>query len=89
MLYIRKRLEGHFKNVIRLSGLEGKGYALYSLRSTHITFQLLNGISVEDVARNLGTSYQMINLHYDGVANVLKSDELLKLNRHYFQDSNY
>ena len=85
----QETFRGHFKNVIRLAGLEGKGYTLYSLRSTHITFQLLNGISVEDVARNLGTSYQMINLHYDGVANVLKSDELLKLNRHYFQDSNY
>ena len=47
------------------------------------------GFSVEDVARNLGTSYVMISRHYDGVANVLKSDELLKLNKHYFQDSNY
>ena len=85
----QETFRGHFKNVIRLAGLEGKGYTLYSLRATHVTFQLLNGISVEDVARNLGTSYQMISRHYDGVANVLKSDELLKLNRHYFQDSNY
>ena len=83
----QETFRGHWKKVIKLAGLEGKGYTLYSLRSTHITFQLLNGVSVEDVARNLGTSSEMISKHYDGVSNILKSDELLKLNRHYFNDT--
>ena len=29
----------------------------------------------------------MIRRHYDGVANILKSDELLKLNKHYYKDN--
>ena len=49
---------------------------------------LLRGTSVDDVARNLGTSADMIRRHYDGVQNIMKSDELLKLNKHYYQDKN-
>ena len=75
------------KNVIKAAGLQGKGYTLYSLRSTHITNQLLNKVYIEDIARNLGTSAEMIRRHYDGVANILKSDELLKLNKHYYKDN--
>ena len=78
----------HFKNVLRHAGLEDKGYTPYSLRSTHITMMLLRGTSVDDVARNLGTSADMIRRHYDGVQNIMKSDELLKLNKHYYQDKN-
>ena len=40
-----------------------------------------------DLSRNLGTSYGMINRHYDGVQNIIKSDQLLKLNKHYYDDS--
>ena len=83
----QETFRGHWKNVLKYAGLEGKGYTLYSLRSTHITFQLLNGVSVDDVSRNLGTSSEMIRRHYDGVSNILKSDKLLKLNRHYFKDT--
>lgn len=81
-------LRQHYKKVLEYAGLNNKGYTLYSLRSTHITYQLLNGVTVDDVARNLGTSGEMVRKHYDGVANILKSDELLKLNKHYYQDSN-
>ena len=84
----QETFRGHWKKVIKYAGLENKGYTLYSLRSTHITFQLLNNVSTDDVARNLGTSPEMIRKHYDGVSNILKSDELLKLNRHYFSDTN-
>ena len=77
----------HFKNVLRLCKLDAKGYTPYSLRSTHITQQLINGVNVMDLSRNLGTSYGMINRHYDGVQNIIKSDQLLKLNKHYYDDS--
>jgi|TARA_R100000030_G_C3253144_1_gene123544 site-specific recombinase XerD len=76
----------HYKKCLEFSGLVDKGYTLYSLRSTHITKLLLEGSSVEDISRNLGNSPEVIRRHYDGVENILKSDELLKLNRHYFQD---
>ena len=81
-------LRHHFRNVLRLSGLEGKGYTPYSLRSTYITNMLLRGTSIEDIARNCGNSPEMIRRHYDGVENILKSDELLKLNKHYYSDDN-
>ncbi len=46
---------------------------------------LLNGTAVEDVARNVGNSPETIYKHYDNVQNILKSDELLKLNK-WFRD---
>ena len=76
----------HFRKCLEFSGLVDKGYTLYSLRSTHITKLLLEGSSVEDISRNLGNSPEVVRRHYDGVENILKSNELLKLNRHYFQD---
>ena len=76
----------HWKKVISLSGLQGKGYTPYSLRSTHITLQLLNNVGIEDISRNLRTSSDMIRRHYDGVQNIMKSDDLLQLNRHYYTD---
>ena len=76
----------HFNKCLEFSGLKSKGYTPYSLRSTHITKLLLEGTSVEDISRNLGNSPDVIRRHYDGVENILKSNELLKLNRHYFED---
>ena len=76
----------HFSKCLEYSGLKSKGYTLYSLRSTHITKLLLEGTSIEDISRNVGNSPEVIRRHYDGVENILKSNELLKLNRHYFED---
>ena len=75
----------HWKECLRLCGLDSYGYTLYSLRSTYITQMLLNGTAVEDVARNVGNSPETIYKHYDNVQNILKSDELLKLNK-WFKD---
>ena len=82
----QESMRRHFQQCIKFSGLEGKGYTLYSLRSTHITMMLLNGTSVDDISRNMNTSPEMIRRHYDGVENILKSNELLRLNRQYFED---
>ena len=76
----------HYQKVLSFAGLDGRGYTPYSLRSTHITRQLLNRVSVDDIARNLGTSSEMIRKHYDGVQNILKSDDLLQLNKHYYSE---
>ena len=76
----------HFQSCLKYSGLDDKGYTPYSLRSTHITKLLLEGTSVDDISRNLGNSPEVVRRHYDGVENILKSDELLKLNRQYFED---
>ena len=51
-------------------------YTLYSLRSTHISYQLLQGISVNKVAKNVGTSMQMIQMTYDRLSSRYSMDEL-------------
>ena len=51
-------------------------YTLYSLRSTHISYQLLQGISVNKVAKNVGTSMQMIQMTYDRLSSRYSIDEL-------------
>ena len=57
-------------------------YTLYSLRSTHISYQLLQGISVNKVAKNVGTSMQMIQMTYDRLSSRYSIDEL-----GFFKDS--
>ena len=42
-------------------------YTIYSLRSTHISYQLLKGVQVNLVAKNVGTSMEMIQQTYDGL----------------------
>ena len=51
-------------------------YTLYSLRSTHISNQLLLGISVNKVAKNVGTSMAMIQATYDRLSSRYSIDEL-------------
>ena len=51
-------------------------YTLFSLRSTHISYQLLQGISVNKVAKNVGTSMQMIQMTYDRLSSRYSMDEL-------------
>ena len=53
-----------------------KRYTLYSLRSTHISFQLLKGISVNKISKNVGTSMAMVQLTYDGLSSRYSMDEL-------------
>ena len=51
-------------------------YTQYSLRSTHISNQLLQGVSVNKVAKNVGTSMEMIQKTYDGLSARYSIDEL-------------
>ena len=51
-------------------------YTLYSLRSTHISNRLLQGIPVNKVAKNVGTSMEMIQKTYDGLSARYSIDEL-------------
>ena len=58
-------------------------YTIYSLRSTHISNQLLQGVSVNKVAKNVGTSMAMIQATYDGLSARYSMDEL-----GFFKDTN-
>ena len=57
-------------------------YTLYSLRSTHISFALLQGQRVNLVAKNCGTSLAMIQKTYDGLSSRFHIDSL-----GFFQES--
>lgn len=57
-------------------------YTLYSLRSTHISFALLQGQRVNLVAKNCGTSLAMIQKTYDGLSSRFHIDSL-----GFFKDS--
>ena len=57
-----------FKAALRRAGIEKNGfdekYSLYSLRHFYAVMALRNGIGVFEVARNMGTSVQMIQQYY-------------------------
>tara|TARA_B100000886_G_scaffold199259_1_gene137360 strand:+ start:183 stop:1532 length:1350 start_codon:yes stop_codon:yes gene_type:complete len=57
-------------------------YTIYSLRATHISYQLLKGIQVNLVAKNVGTSMEMIQQTYDGLSSRYSMDKL-----GFFQDT--
>ena len=57
-----------FDKIVRMAGIErnsaGDKYSLYSLRHFYAVMGLRRGIGVFDVARNMGTSIQMIQQYY-------------------------
>jgi len=57
-----------FDKIIRMAGIErnsaGDKYSLYSLRHFYAVMGLRSGIGVFDIARNMGTSIQMIQQYY-------------------------
>jgi integrase len=57
-----------FNKALKHAGIErngfGEKYTLYSLRHFYAVMALRNGIGVFEVARNMGTSVQMIQLYY-------------------------
>jgi len=64
-----------YKEVLSDSGLD-EPYTLYSLRSTHITHALLNGMNIKQVAENCGTSQFEIESTYQRLNNLLNIDKL-------------
>lgn len=61
-------LMDQFNLALKQAGIErngfGEKYSLYSLRHFYAVMALRNGIGVFEVARNMGTSVQMIQLYY-------------------------
>jgi len=57
-----------FNAVLEQAGVErngfGEKYSLYSLRHFYAVMALRNGIGVFEIARNMGTSVQMIQEYY-------------------------
>ena len=53
-----------------------KSFTIYSLRSTHITHSLLNGVRIRVIADNCGTSESEIESTYYRLNNLLNIEEL-------------
>ena len=51
------------REAVKVAKLE-KETSIYSLRHTHISLALINGVNIQVVAENCGTSVRMIELHY-------------------------
>ncbi|WCE30067.1 site-specific integrase [Vibrio sp. SCSIO 43137] len=52
-------------------------YTLYSCRHTYITRKLREGVNIHLLARNCGTSVEMIQKYYDDMETIDRSDELI------------
>ena len=74
-IYHSEHIRDWYKEIQTVCKFDRK-YTIYSLRSTHISNQLLNGIPVNKVAKNVGTSMEMIQKTYDGLSARYSIDEL-------------
>ena len=74
-MYHSEHTRKWWKYVLDQSGLE-KNYTMYSLRSTHITHALLQGLSTRQIADNCGTSQEQIEKTYFRLNNLLNIDQL-------------
>lgn len=79
---VSKNLDQTFKRFLDESGLlvcpvTQKNRTLYSLRHTYATFALINdGMDIHVLAKNMGTSISMIELHYNHLQPRMKKEML-------------
>ena len=70
-------INGTFEILLKDSGLlkdrHGDVRTLYSLRHTYATFQVLNGIDLHVLARQMGTSIGMLEKHYSHLIPTMKA----------------
>ncbi|MCF8721614.1 tyrosine-type recombinase/integrase [Nitrospina gracilis] len=75
-----KCLDGTFNILMKESGLmfdrHGNRRTLYSLRHTYATFQILKGIDLHRLARNMGTSIGMLEAHYSHLTPTMAAKDL-------------
>ncbi len=74
------QLGRNFSMLLKELGLEngpGGKRTLYSLRHTHITLRLLDGVAPALVAKQCGTSPEMIQRHYDHLTPLMHVKELV------------
>ena len=74
-VYHMEHIRQWFNRVLEKCDFERR-YTLYSLRSTYISFALLDGQRVNLVAKNCGTSLAMIQKTYDGLSSRFHVDSL-------------
>jgi len=78
-----KSFDNGFMNMLNDAGIlldpkSGDRRVIYSLRHTYATVRLLNGVSVYTIAKNMGTSVQMIEKHYGHTSGPEEQAQLIK-----------
>ena len=71
-----------FQTLLEKCGVQkdsfGRSRTIYSLRHTYATFRLHEGVNHFALARNMGTSVQMLEEYYGHTSNITMSQELTK-----------
>ena len=71
-----------FGQLIKSAGVEfdshGNRRSIYSLRHTYATFRIQEGVNHYILAKNMGTSVEMLEKHYGHTTNVTSAAELTK-----------
>ncbi len=62
---------------LKMENGPGGKRTLYSLRHTYITLKLLEGLKPDVIARQCGTSPEMIHLHYSHLTSLMHTKELI------------
>jgi integrase len=78
--------EGMFRTLVTGADMllcaDGSKKVIYSMRHSYCTWRLLDGdVEMDKLARNTGTSKEMIQQHYGHVTNISFADELTKTNK--------
>ena len=63
-----------------LNDADGKRRSLYSLRHVYATLRLAQGVSIYDLADNMGTQVKQIEIHYSHLTTRDKREDITKVN---------
>lgn len=73
-----KTLKDLLKKAGVLTDFFGRERTLYSFRHTYATERLLAGVPIDKLAKNMGTSVQYIQAHYDHTTNIMNANTLIQ-----------
>jgi integrase len=81
----RRNYRGQLPSLLKFAQCKvhpsGQAYTLYSLRHRYATTQLIAGANVHDLAKNMGTSVEMIERHYSHVQTADVAERLVQTKR--------
>lgn len=77
----KKGFESYLKNYGLEFSADGDRRTLYSLRHTYATFRLSHGVDVYKLAKNMGTSVEMIERFYGHTTNSGNATELTRVGK--------
>lgn len=81
---VQPNLANSFLRWLKFAGVtnhaNGDPFTLYCLRHSYITGRLTGGLSTHMVAKNVGTSTEMLDRHYSHLSSLLAADDLVRVN---------